>query len=73
MRINNYRGTVADRPIDTIVVEPAVTEAPQLPALRPNFMDNVLSHLHSQNNIVSAENLPVYNKGIAVNTISWKG
>lgn len=29
MRIN-YQGTVADRPMNTVVVEPATTEAPQL-------------------------------------------
>lgn len=62
MRIN-YQGTVADRPMNTVVVEPATTEAPQLPAHRPNFMSNVLSHLDGQNNTISAGDIPVYDKG----------
>jgi hypothetical protein len=62
MRIN-YQGTVADRPMNTVVVEPAATEEPQLPANSPNFMNNITSHLNGQNNIVPAGNLPVYDKG----------
>ena len=63
MRINNYQGTVADRPIDTVVVEPATAESPLLPVHRPSYMDIVQSRLSSQNNAISAENLPVYDKG----------
>jgi hypothetical protein len=63
MRINNYQGTVADRPIDTVIVEPAATETPQLPTHRPGFMNNVLSRLNNQNNVIPAGNLPVYDKG----------
>ena len=63
MRINDYQGTVADRPIDTVVVEPAATENTQLSVPRPNFMGNVLSHLNGQNNVIPAGNLPVYDKG----------
>ena len=63
MRINNYRGTVADRPIDTLVVQPAATETPQLPVATPGFMNNVLSHLSRQNDVISAGNIPVYDKG----------
>ena len=63
MRINNYQGTIADRPIDTIVVEPTTAEISQLPVKTPSFMDNVLSHLNSQNNVIPAGNLPVYDKG----------
>lgn len=63
MRINNYQGTVADRPIDTVVVEPEARETPQLPARQPKFMDNVLSQLNSQSNVIPAGNLPVYDKG----------
>ena len=63
MRVNNYRGTVADRPIDAVVVEPAATGTPQLPAHAPNFMDNVLFRLNSQNNVIPAGNLPIYDKG----------
>ena len=63
MRINNYKGTVADRPMDAIVVEPALSKTPQLPALRPAFMNNILSNLGRQNNVISAENIPIYDKG----------
>lgn len=63
MRINNYQGTVADRSIDTVVVEPETRGTPQLPARQPKFMDNVLSHLDSQGNAIPAGNLPVYDKG----------
>ncbi len=63
MRLNNYRGTVADRPIDTLIVQPANTETSQLPVHKPGFMDSVLSLLNSQNNVIPAGNLPVYDKG----------
>ena len=63
MRINNYQGTIADRPIDTVVVEPTETETPLSPVETPSFMDNVLSHLNSQNSVIPAGNLPVYDKG----------
>lgn len=63
MRINNYQGTVADRPINTVVVEPVAAETPQLPARQPRFMNNVLSRLNGQGNVIPAGNLPVYDKG----------
>ena len=64
MRINNYRGTVADRPIDAVVVEPEGTYVPQqLPAQKSSFMDKILSQKNNQSNLVPAGNLPVYNKG----------
>jgi len=63
MRVNNYQGTVADRPVDTVVVEPATIGTPQLPANRPSFMDNIVSRLNGQNNVIPAGNLPVYDKG----------
>ena len=62
MRINNYQGTVADRPIDAVIVEPEARETPQLPAKKGRFMDNVLSQLNNQS-VVPAGNLPVYDKG----------
>lgn len=65
MRINNYRGTIADRPLDTTVVDGAVSEQTQLPANKPAFMEQVLAQLNKQNNIVPAGDIPVYNKGRA--------
>jgi hypothetical protein len=62
MRLNNYRGMVNDRPIDTVVVEPTVAEASEALPQRPNFMDHVRSHLNSQGT-VPAGNLPIYDKG----------
>lgn len=64
MRINNYQGTVADRPIDTVVVEPETREVTQSPAQKGRFMDNVLSQMNAQNSIIPAGNLPVYDKGV---------
>lgn len=63
MRINNYQGTVADRPIDTVVVEPDVPQQPQMPMQGANYMDKILAQYKNQNQIVPAGNLPVYNKG----------
>jgi len=64
MRINNYQGTVADRPINTTVVESVPAERTHLPAHKPSFMDNILAHMNSQDNVVPAGKLPVYNKGL---------
>jgi len=66
MRINNYQGTVTDRPIDAVVIEPEARLTPPPPPLPPpeeNFMDKVLSQLNSQQNIIPAGNIPVYDKG----------
>jgi hypothetical protein len=62
MHINNYQGTVADRPINTPVIQPPI-ESQQLPAQRHGFMNNVLSRLANQGNAISAGNLPIYDKG----------
>lgn len=74
MKINNYKGTVADRPIDTVVVEPEVMPMPErvpgvqdrqhIPGVQDSlFIDKILSRMNGQNNIVPAGDLPVYNKG----------
>jgi hypothetical protein len=62
MRINNYRGTVNDRPLDAMVVEPAVNNYNSLPVKKPNFMDNVLSNVNSHN-VVPVGSVPLYDKG----------
>jgi hypothetical protein len=62
VRINQYRGVVNDRPIDTTVVAPAESEAPLLPIHQPKSIDYIQSHLNDQNT-VPAGNLSPYEQG----------
>lgn len=63
MHINNYRGMVNDRPLDTMVVNPASGyNPPPANVSKPNFMDNILSHMNTHN-VVPVANVPTYNKG----------
>jgi len=64
MRINNYRGTVVDRPIDSVVIDPNhdIQNSPQ-PQGPESFIERILNTLNNQRSVVPVGDLPVYNKG----------
>jgi hypothetical protein len=65
MHINNYRGMVNDRPLDTMVVNPASGDnSPPANMSKPTFMDNILSHVNSRG-VVPVASVPNYDKGLA--------
>ena len=65
MRINNYKGHIIDRPIDSIVIEPNQDELqnPIQPHGHETVMEKILSILNNQRSVVPVNDIPVYNKG----------